>query len=223
MVASGSICSARNAASATAGAVLRPAGSNRIADALIPKARSCSATVNRCASLHTTMGGAAPEMPARRSAVSCSMVCLPVRASNCLGYISRDSGHSLVPAPPDKITGTNRFTIYSLRSFATADRIITEARPRHVRRVIEIASVEYRRRAQRALHGLEIRAAKFPPFRHDGQRIRALKGLWAGLAQHQVVPLAVNAQALGHGDRVIGAHFCTRGPQGFHQDAARGL
>ncbi len=116
MVASGSICSALSAASATAGAVLRPAGSSRIAEACIPKARICSATVNRCASLHTTMGGWAPGTPASRVAVSCSMVCLPVSASNCLGYISRDSGQSLVPAPPDKITGINRVTIYSLRN-----------------------------------------------------------------------------------------------------------
>ena len=46
-------------------------------------------------------------MPARRAAVSCSMVCLPVRASSCLGYISRDSGQSRVPAPPERITGIN--------------------------------------------------------------------------------------------------------------------
>src|SRR6202051_2729180 len=168
---------ALSAASATAGAVLRPAGSSRIADAFIPKARICSATVNRCASLHTTRGGWAPAIPARRVTVSCNMVCLPVSASNCLGYISRDSGQSLVPAPPDKITGTNRVTIHSLRSFATADRIITEAGVRHLRGVVKISPVEYRRGAQHALHGVEIRAAKFPPFGHDGERIRALEHL----------------------------------------------
>ena len=78
------------------------------------KARICSATVKRWASLHTTMGGMAPAIVARRAAVSCSMVCLPVRASSCFGYISRDSGQSRVPAPPERITGITVVTIYSL-------------------------------------------------------------------------------------------------------------
>ena len=47
-------------------------------------------------------------MLARRRAVSCSMVCLLVRASSCFGYISRDSGHSRVPAPPERITGITK-------------------------------------------------------------------------------------------------------------------
>src|SRR6202140_976316 len=205
MVASGSICRALSAASATAGAVLRPAGSSRIADAFNPRARICSATVKRCASLHTTTGGWAPAIPPRRVTVSCNMVCLPVSASNCLGYISRDSGHSLVPAPPDRITGINRVTIHSLGFFATTDCIITEAGARHLRRVVEISPVEYRRRAQRALDGVEIRAAKFPPFGHDGERIQSREHFGAGLAEDQIVPLTVNPCALGHRDRIIGS------------------
>ncbi len=55
-------------------------------------------------------------MPASRVTVSCSMVSLPVSASNCLGYISRDSGQSRVPAPPDRITGINRVMIRPLQN-----------------------------------------------------------------------------------------------------------
>src|ERR1700730_13770122 len=124
------------------------------------------------------------------------MVCLPVRASNCLGYISRDSGQSLVPAPPDRITGINSVTIHSLGSFATADRIITEAGAGHVRRVIDVAPVEDRRGAQHALDVVEIRAAKFPPFGDDGERIRTVEHLGAGLAEDEIVSLAVDSQAL---------------------------
>ncbi len=76
-----------------------------MAEAGISSARSCSATVKRWASLHTTMGGRASAIVASRAAVSCSMVCLLVRASSCLGYISRDNGQSRVPAPPERITG----------------------------------------------------------------------------------------------------------------------
>src|ERR1700686_484863 len=220
MVASGSICRALSAASATAGAVLRPAGSSRIADAFIPKARICSATVNRCASLHPTRGGWAPAIPARRVTVSCNMVCLPVSASNCLGYISRDSGQSLVPAPPDKITGINRVTIHSLGFFATTDCLIAEAGARHLRRVVEISPVEYRRRAQRAFDGVEIRAAKFPPFGHDGERVRPIEHLGAGLAQNEILALTVNPDALGHRDPIIGTHLRARRPERLHQDAA---
>jgi hypothetical protein len=54
----------QSAASATAGAVLRPVGSSRIAAGAAPSTRICSATANRCASLHTTIGALARAMPA---------------------------------------------------------------------------------------------------------------------------------------------------------------
>ena len=95
------------AASAMAGAVLRPTGSNRMPAGGMPISRSCSATRNRCASLQTTMGVVASGNPASRAAVSWIMVRSPVRASSCLGSSSRDSGQRRVPAPPERITGTS--------------------------------------------------------------------------------------------------------------------
>ena len=178
-IASGSVPGACSAASAIAGRGVaadgleqdrRPRASTR--------ARSCSATRKRCASLHTTIG-AAPAMPARRSAVSCSMVCLPVSASSCFGYSSRDSGHRRVPAPPDRITGINVMFMAHSEPLAAADRIIAEAVPRHMRRVVEIAPVEYHGRLSALLHAVEIRAAELPPFGDDGQRVRALERLRA--------------------------------------------
>src|SRR5258706_16400429 len=96
---------------------------------------------------------------------------------------------------------------------ATADRIIAEAGTRHLRRIIEISPVEYRRRAQRALDGVEIRAAKFPPFGHDRERIRAIEHFGAGLAKDQIFALAVNPDALWHRDRIIGTHLRARRPE----------
>jgi hypothetical protein len=39
-----------------------------------------------------------------RSTVSCSSVREPVRARNCFGVAFRDSGHSRVPAPPERMS-----------------------------------------------------------------------------------------------------------------------
>src|SRR6202789_713781 len=219
-VASASMSSALRAASATAGAVLRPAGSSRIAEAGISIARSCSATVKRCASLHTTIGAIAPAMIARRAAVSCSMVCLPVRASSCLGYISRDNGHSRVPAPPERITGMTALTIDPLRDFPSADRIVIKTCLLHLFGVVEIATVEDRRGTQRGLDVVEVRTSEFAPFRHDGQGIGALRRFGAGVAERQVGALAVDAPALRHGDRIVRAHLDARAPQQLHQDPA---
>jgi hypothetical protein len=49
--------------------------------------------------------GRRPAKPASRPAVACSMVSLPTRASSCLGYCSRESGHRRVPEPPERMTG----------------------------------------------------------------------------------------------------------------------
>ena len=125
-------------------------------------------------------------MPAKRAAVSCSIVCWPVSASSCFGYISRDNGHSRVPAPPDKITGVSFTCMLTSRPLAAADRIIAEAGARHVRRVVEIAAVEYHRRLERRPDVVEIRAAELAPLGDDRERVRALQRLGAALAQHEV-------------------------------------
>src|SRR5580698_3846806 len=210
-VASASMSSAFSAASATAGAVLRPAGSSRMAEACISIARSCSATVKRCASLHTMIGAIAPVIVARRAAVSCSMVCLLVRANSCFGYISRDNGHSRVPAPPERITGITALMFYSLCEFSPADRIVIKTGLLHLFRVVEIAPVEDCRGTQRGLDVVEIRTSEFAPLRHDGQRIRTLQRFGAGFAERQVGALAVDASALRHGDRNFGAQSRARG------------
>jgi hypothetical protein len=37
--------------------------------------------------------------------VDSNIVLSPTNLRNCLGIVERDAGHSLVPEPPDKITG----------------------------------------------------------------------------------------------------------------------
>src|SRR5579862_918236 len=96
--------SAQSAATATAAAVLRPAGSSTTVAAM-PTSASWSLTRNRCASLQITIGAAPPETAAARSAVSCSSVLSVTSGRNCLGRSWRDTGHSRLPAPPQRITG----------------------------------------------------------------------------------------------------------------------
>ena len=40
-----------------------------------------------------------------RNRVCWKVDCLPTSATNCLGMLSRDSGHRRVPEPPDRTTG----------------------------------------------------------------------------------------------------------------------
>ena len=126
-------CCALSAASATAGAVLRPAGSSRIADACIPKVRICSATVKRCASLHTTMGGWAPAMPAEPRRRVLQHGELAGRAPAIAWDTSRaTAARAWCPRRRTKSPESigSRFARYG--TFATADRIITEAGARHL-------------------------------------------------------------------------------------------
>ena len=71
-------------------------------------ARSCSAIRNRCSWLHTTIGGAkrTPLASRARSAVSCSSVWAEISGQSCFGKLSRETGQSRVPEPPDRMTGT---------------------------------------------------------------------------------------------------------------------
>ncbi len=99
------VSAASKAAAAMAGALLRPAGSSRICGFLISASRNCSATMKRWSWLATTMGGANSAVAAL-SAVSASSERSEISGQNCLGKLLRETGHSLVPEPPDKITGT---------------------------------------------------------------------------------------------------------------------
>ena len=91
-----------------AGAVFRAMGSSRMADGATSMAPSCSATMNRCSSLHTTIGALVSSRAASRLAVACNNVSSPSRPISCLGWCSRESGQSLLPAPPERIMGTTR-------------------------------------------------------------------------------------------------------------------
>ena len=104
---SGSSSAASKAAAAMAGALLRPTGSSTMRASATPAARSCSAIRKRCSWLQTTIGGAKPG-PRARDAVSCISVCSDVSGQSCLGKLSRETGHSRVPEPPDRMTGTIR-------------------------------------------------------------------------------------------------------------------
>ena len=75
---------------------------------------------NRCSLLHTMIGGANSGVTAL-SAVCCIIVRSETNAQSCLGKLSRDTGHSRVPEPPDRITGTIRLSVMAyiqlIRSF----------------------------------------------------------------------------------------------------------
>ncbi len=102
--ASGAVSAASSAAAAMAGALLRPTGSSRMRALAIPASRSCSATTKRWSWLATTMGGLNSAEAARR-AVSASIECSAISGQNCLGKLLRETGQSLVPEPPERMTG----------------------------------------------------------------------------------------------------------------------
>jgi hypothetical protein len=75
----------RNAATAAAGAVLRPTGSSNSAAGSTPISRSCSAMIKRCSSLATMTGGAKSGLPTIRLTVCCKRLVSPNNASSCFG------------------------------------------------------------------------------------------------------------------------------------------
>ena len=169
-------------------------------------ARSCSATVKRCASLHTTIGAATPAMPARRGGrvlqhgaragqreqllrIQLARQRPEPRAGAARQNHRNQRAHWPLIAvwPPRRSLGRRADRL------AAADRIIAEAGAHHVQRVVEVAPVEDHRRLQRLLHVVEIRTAKFLPFGDDGERIGAFEGLGAALAQGEIRSAAVDA------------------------------
>src|SRR5258708_29219131 len=98
--------------------------------------------------------------------------------------------------------------------------MIAEARAGHMRRIVEIAAVEYHGSAQGGLDVVEVRTAELLPLGDDGQRVGALHGLRAGLAEDQIVAVAVNPPAFWHCDRLISADVGAPRPNSFHEPAA---
>jgi hypothetical protein len=71
-----------------------------------PRERACSATTKRNSELVTIIGGANRPSRVTRSSTCWKVEDVPISGTNCFGIFSRDTGHSRVPAPPHKITGT---------------------------------------------------------------------------------------------------------------------
>ena len=103
----GARCSSHKLAASTAGAVLRAAGSMITAAGVMPMAANWSRTTKRNSAEVTITGGANPS-PDRRRAVAWNRLSSPTSLENCLGKPWRDTGHSRVPEPPQRITGWTR-------------------------------------------------------------------------------------------------------------------
>ena len=103
-VASGSRRAASAAATATAGPESRRAGSSTMS-ASMPSSRSCSATMKRKSVLVMTIGRANSAGSATRASVCWKVERSPISGTNCFGMLSRETGHSRVPAPPHISTG----------------------------------------------------------------------------------------------------------------------
>src|SRR5262252_8169353 len=58
------------------------------------------------------MGRANRPRSATRSRVCWKVECLPRSGTNCLGMLSRDSGHRRLPEPPTKMTGVIRDMVF---------------------------------------------------------------------------------------------------------------
>ena len=85
-----------------------------------------------------------------------------------------------------------------------ADRQILEPHPPHHHRVVHIAAIKDDRRLERALDGVEIRAAELLPLGHDDQRVGTGQrlGLVLGVTQARLVGKAT--PGFVHGHRVVG-------------------
>ncbi len=112
MIASSPSWQAASAASVSAGAVSRRAGSTMMR-VFTPDSRVCSSVVKRYSSPQTMIGSAAiwksPEKSFMRPTVACNSESRPMMPINCcFGNCSRDIGQRRVPEPPARMTGTMR-------------------------------------------------------------------------------------------------------------------
>jgi hypothetical protein len=90
-----------------AGAVLRATGSSTIRRGATPTLSASPCTRKRWSPLQTMVGGAKPSPGLSRISVAARKLAAWVleKRTNCLGYMARDSGHSRVPEPPERMTG----------------------------------------------------------------------------------------------------------------------
>ena len=63
-------------------------------------------------------GEAEPRRRGRASAVSWSSVLAEISGQSCLGKLSRETGQSRVPEPPERMTGTMGDSVLMRRHFA---------------------------------------------------------------------------------------------------------
>ncbi len=103
------------AATAAAGAVLRPNGSRMTRFGSNPAPASSSVTRSWWATF-ATISGLANSSPSSRSRVALTMVLSSTRGRNCFGRSDRDAGQSRVPAPPDIKTGTSLGCTVTMRN-----------------------------------------------------------------------------------------------------------
>ena len=96
---------ASTAATATAGPESRRMGSSTMS-ASMPHSRSCSATTKRKSALVMTIGRTNRSGSETRVSTCWKVDPVPTNGTNCFGMLSRETGHSRVPAPPHMITGT---------------------------------------------------------------------------------------------------------------------
>src|SRR5438045_837728 len=73
--------------------------------ASIPHSRNCSATTKRKSAFVITIGRANSSGSDMRPTTCWNVDVCPTKGTNCLGMLSRETGHSRVPAPPHMITG----------------------------------------------------------------------------------------------------------------------
>ena len=65
------------------------------------------------------IGSAKFSRPSKRRIVSCNIVLSPTNGKYCLGYCLRDSGHSRVPEPPERMTGIISISLHFHCHFLT--------------------------------------------------------------------------------------------------------
>ena len=91
-----------------------------------PISRNCSATMKRKSALVMTIGRANNAGSAMRASVCWKVERSPISGTNCLGMLSRETGHSRVPAPPHIRTGINDCAVSAMRVSATF-RLVSDA------------------------------------------------------------------------------------------------
>jgi hypothetical protein len=74
--------------------------------ASMPRSRSCSATTKRKSAFVMTIGRANSSGSLIRASTCWNVESGPISGTNCFGMLSRETGHSRVPAPPHMMTGT---------------------------------------------------------------------------------------------------------------------